>query len=153
MQPGSTPNKGMFPHHDVSAEQGAVRQYCMVSNLAVVRHVGISHEEAISPDKRGSALVHRPVYGYALPQPGAISNLGTRWSGRIKGQLLRISSHDRKMADSYALAKKRGFLDDRMRLYGTPFSYRHPRLDDGVGPYGNVLPQMRMRIYDCRGVN
>ena len=135
------------------SERGVVSEYDVIAHHAVVGHVGADHEQsAIADPGQHSAALGSRVHGrmFADGVVGAYLQAGGL---ALVFEILRRHSDRRERVNGRARSDGRPSGDDDVRDQSDAV------LQDDIGTHGavrtdeNVLPQLRPRLDDRRGVN
>ena len=111
------------------------------------------HEESVWADDSGLVGLGCPVDGDMLTDHGARPDFNAGNDLRIKSEILRIPSDDRKMIYFYSVAQHRTAFNDGMCGDGAALAKSDTGLDDGKRADGDLLREHGRGVDLGGGVN
>ncbi len=149
---GQTADRGPILDGHMAAHLNAVGDDHMIADAGIVRHVRVSHQQAVAPNLRRARSARPPIEGGEFANRRAIAHDENRVFA-LELQVLRIGAQNRALGDKALTADPCVSLDIHVRPDDRLRFDRHVRTDYRVGADVYPLPQLRPRIDDCRRVN
>jgi hypothetical protein len=119
-------------------ERGVVSHHAAAAHAAVVRHVGVGHEQVVAADFGDAAALRRAaIHGGEFTEHIAIADFEARGFAGVFEILRRIADGG-ELEDLVARADGRLAVDHRMRSYPGAGPYAHTIADDGVRTYRDI---------------
>jgi hypothetical protein len=144
----------MIVNFDVAGQSRVVRKYGIVTNVAVVRDVTISHNPIVVPERRFSATVRGPsVYAAVFADDVVLANLECRVSRIIEFFILWIFAYRTKVINFCATSDPSWTLDDDMRADPTSLSDFDVWANDAPRTKLNISGDFRIIIDNCRRID
>ena len=144
---------GIVFDHNVPGQRGSVGKDDLVSNSAVVRHMGIGHDVIVVSDHRLSAPRDRgPVQCDVLPDDIVVTD-DQKCFLPLVGKGLRGFPDGGELEDLTVLADLGSFADEHVRPDSCPCADRYPFFNDDVRADLNPLADLRLWIDDRSRMN
>ncbi len=150
---GKAAQDGVIVDVHVPRQGRGVGHDAAIAHHAVVRNVGVGHQQIVVADGRDALVLNRAAMdGDEFADDVTVADLQ---SGRLTGVLLvlAILAHRRKLINSIVPADAGRPLEHHMRTDDGTGTYLHARSDNGKRPDADVVGQYRIGIDEGAGMN
>jgi hypothetical protein len=125
----------------------------VVTDLAVMTDVYVSHQEVMIPNARTTATAFGPTMNvYVLSKNVVISNYEKRLFA-FEFQILRRQSDGSKGVELIVVADRGGTLNHHMGFEAASVSDLHTTANTAIRPNAHVGTQFSFRADNCRRMN
>ena len=140
-------------NHDMASQRRRIGEDDLVSNLTIMGHMGIGHEE-VSMANHGLSATRccSSIQGHKFPDDVVIAHQKKRLFSLV-GKGLRRFPNGGKLEDLTLLAHLGSFPDDDMGANPGSWADRDSLLDEGIGANFNLVADVGLGIDDGSGMD
>jgi hypothetical protein len=146
---GHTANDGVVAYFHMAGQLYRVGKYYVVAQDAVVRNMGISHQQAVAAYYSLHFILSAPVYRYTLTDGGIVPNLYNRFFA-FKLQVLGHGTQHGARKYSAVLTNYGVRHNNSMRHNVRAIAYSYLVMDHSKGVNGYIVAQLCVGMNGCQ---